>query len=88
MRGQIKRASTVSTPWHSLSYINLGCMVARATNASAVANDLQLSGKHWLIESWYKSAVPWVSWVYWAKLLLVFDTRAKINPQTSTTMTT
>ena len=23
--------------------------------------DPQLSGKHWLIESWYKSAVPWAS---------------------------
>ena len=36
-------------------------MVAKTTNASAVANDSQLSGKHWLIESWYKSAVLWVS---------------------------
>ena len=26
--------------------------------------DPQLSEKHWLIESWYKSAVPWVSRVY------------------------
>ena len=41
----------------------LGCMVARTTNALAVANGPPplLSGKHWLIESWCKSAVPGVS---------------------------
>ena len=42
-------------------------MVARTNNALAVANGPQLSGKHWLIESWYKSAVPCIwalLWVY------------------------
>ena len=46
----------------------LGCMVARTTNALAVANDPQLSRKHWLIESWYKSAVPWASGGVWVRL--------------------
>ena len=49
----------------------LGCMVARTTNALAVASDPQLSGKHWLIESWYKSAVPWVSVGVWVCTLRV-----------------
>ena len=44
-------------PWHRLFILpyTLECMVARTTNALAVAKDTQLSGKHWLIESWYKS---------------------------------
>ena len=49
----------------------LGCMVARTTNALAVANDPQLSGKRWLIESWYKSAVPWASVGVWVCTLRV-----------------
>ena len=42
MRGWMKGTATVSiyTPWHSLSSFpyTLGCMVARTTNALAVAN--------------------------------------------------
>ena len=33
--------------------------------------DPQLSGKHWLIESWYKSAVPWASVGVWVCTLRV-----------------
>ena len=36
------------TPWHSLGQLTHQCLLT----------DPQLCGKHWLIELWYKSAVP------------------------------
>ena len=61
----IKGTATVSiphTPWCSLPY-TLGCMVTGQLMLRLLLIDPQLSGKHWRIESWYKSAVhvPWFS---------------------------
>ena len=57
-RVSIRHIYTLAQPIHPV------CMVARTTNASVVANWYELCGKHWLIESWYKSVVPYVSRVH------------------------
>ena len=63
MRGWIKGTATVTICWHSLSsFISLGCMVTWTTNTLAVANSPPT--EHWLIESWYKSAVTRVYGLY------------------------
>ena len=58
MVGTYQQATHLHVVGYMGIFMLLLLLLLLATNASAVANGLQLSGKHWLIESWYKSAVP------------------------------
>ena len=72
MRGRIKGSATVYPPYTlALPFIfpyTLGCMAAGKLMLQQLLIDLQLPGKHWLIESLYKSAVPCTGFVPFVQL--------------------